>query len=92
LLYMVVERFKQGPAPVYQRAADRGRLLPAGLEYIDSWVDKRLDRCFQLMQTDDPHLLDEWTERWSDLVEFEIVAVMTSAEATQGFARKPLDP
>jgi hypothetical protein len=80
---MVVERFTQGPAPVYERAADRGRLLPDGLVYVDSWVDERLDRCFQLMETDDPSLFDEWTARWSDLAEFEVVPVLSSAEARE---------
>lgn len=79
---MVVERFTRGAAPVYERAAEHGRLLPAGLKYVDSWVDQRLDRCFQLMDADDPRLLDEWTARWSDLVEFEVVPVITSADAT----------
>jgi hypothetical protein len=61
LLYMVVETFRQGAAPVYERAAEQGRLLPVGLAYLDSWVDQRLKRCFQLMQTDDVRLLHEWT-------------------------------
>ena len=81
MLYMVVERFTHGPAPVYERAAEQGRLLPDGLEYVDSWVDERLDRCFQLMRTDDPRLFDDWTARWSDLAEFEVVPVLGSAEA-----------
>ena len=79
--YMVVERFIHGPEPVYARAASEGRMLPAGLEYVDSWVDERLDRCFQLMETDDRSLFDEWIARWSDLAEFEVVAVLSSAEA-----------
>ena len=86
---MVVERFRRGPDPVYQRAADQGRLLPDGLVYVDSWVDERLDRCFQLMETDDPALLDEWTARWSDLAEFEVVPVMTSAEAAERVLGRP---
>jgi len=49
LLYMVVERFVRGARPVYERAVQGGRLLPDGLVYVDSWVDERLDRCFQLM-------------------------------------------
>jgi hypothetical protein len=81
MLYMVVERFTHGPAPIYERAAEQGRLLPHGLEYVDSWVDERLDRCFQLMRTDDPALFDDWTGRWSDLAEFEVVAVIGSGEA-----------
>jgi len=79
--YMIVEKFKRGPAPIYARAAEQGRLLPDGLEYVDSWVDARLDRCFQLMETADEELLDEWVAAWDDLVDFEIVPVVTSAEA-----------
>ena len=78
---MVIETFLRGAAPVYQRAAERGRMLPAGLSYVDSWVDYRLERCFQLMETDDPGLFEEWTEAWSDLVGFEIVPLVGSAEA-----------
>ena len=79
--YLVVETFTQGAEPVYRRAAERGRMLPAGLEYLDSWVDERLGRCFQLMETDDPVLFETWTAAWRDLVEFEIVPVISSAEA-----------
>jgi hypothetical protein len=79
---MVVERYTQGPQPVYRRAADRGRMLPDGLLYIESWVDERLDRCFQLMETDDPALFDQWIARWDDLAEFEVVPVLSSAEAS----------
>ena len=78
---MVIETFLRGAAPVYQRAAERGRILPAGLSYVDSWVDYRLERCFQLMETDEPGLFEEWTEAWSDLVGFEIVPLVGSAEA-----------
>jgi Domain of unknown function (DUF3303) len=83
LRYMVVERFTEGPGPVYERAAKEGRLLPDGLVYVDSWVDERLDRCFQLMETGDPGLFGEWIARWSDLAEFEVVPVMSSAEARE---------
>lgn len=79
--YMVVERFTQGPGPVYERFADRGRMAPEGLVYVESWIDARLDRCFQVMETDDPSLFDAWTAAWSDLATFEIVPVISSAEA-----------
>ena len=83
MLYMVVERYLSGPGPVYERAAARGRMLPEGLAYVDSWVvsDVSMDRCFQLMETSDPALFGNWLERWSDLVSFEIYPVITSAEA-----------
>jgi hypothetical protein len=84
MLYMVVERYRSGPQPVYERAAAQGRMLPDGLHYLDSWVvSDSLDLCFQLMATDDPSLFDMWTERWSDLVDFEINAVVTSADAAE---------
>ena len=79
---MVIETFTRGPRPVYARAAERGRMLPPGLGYVDSWIDERgLDRCFQLMETEDPSLFDEWIAAWSDLVEFEIVPVVDSSAA-----------
>jgi hypothetical protein len=79
--YMVIETFKHGAEPVYERAREQGRLLPPGLAYVDSWVDEQLGRCFQLMETDDPVLLDAWTAAWQDLVDFEVVPVLTSGEA-----------
>ena len=79
---MVIETFTRGAPPVYERAAERGRMLPPGLEYVDSWIDERtLDRCFQLMETDEPSLFDEWIAGWSDLAEFEVVPVIDSAAA-----------
>jgi len=81
---MIVEHFKNhDPVPVYRRFRDQGRLAPEGLEYIMSWVDEKLERCFQLMETDDPGQLDEWMAKWSDLVEFEVYPVMSSEEAAE---------
>jgi hypothetical protein len=81
---MVIETFRHGPQAVYTRAAERGRLLPHGLAYLDSWVDERgLDRCFQLMEPEDPRLFGEWIAEWSDLADFEIVPVIDTAEAAR---------
>jgi hypothetical protein len=83
-LYMVIERFRNGDAvPVYRRFKERGRLAPAGLNYISSWVTADLTVCYQVMETADRALLEEWMNRWRDLVEFEIHPVITSAEAAQ---------
>jgi hypothetical protein len=87
VLYLVIEKYVHGPEPVYARASERGRLLPPGLPYLESWVEERdLSRCFQLMETEDASLFDEWTANWSDLVEFEIVAVVSSHEAAARIA------
>jgi hypothetical protein len=89
MLYMVIEYFNAGAAvDIYRRARDRGRQLPPGLEYVDSWVDLNYFRCFQLMRTDDRALFEIWIEAWSDLGHFEIIPVRTSAEAVQQIADK----
>jgi hypothetical protein len=87
MTYMVVEHFRNGdPVPVYRRFRERGRMLPDGLAYVSSWVDRELQRCYQLMETDDPALLDQWIARWSDLADFEVHPVMTSQEAADRVA------
>ena len=89
MLYMVVENFRNGdPVPVYHRFRDRGRLAPEGVTYVSSWVDEKLERCFQLMETDDRLLLDEWMGNWSDLVEFEVYPVVSSTEAAERVTRR----
>jgi len=83
-LYMVIENFKNGDAvPVYRRFRDRGRLAPEGLSYVSSWVDENLDRCFQLMETEDRARLDEWIANWRDIVDFEVHSVISSKEAAK---------
>jgi Protein of unknown function (DUF3303) len=87
VLYMIIERFKNGdPVPVYRRFRDRGRLAPNGLQYISSWVDEKLERCFQIMETADRKLLDQWITNWSDIVEFEVFPVVSSKEAAETIA------
>jgi len=81
---MVIETFKTpGAIDVYRRARDKGRMLPDGLEYVSSWIDFDFKRCWQLMKTEKKELLQEWIDHWSDLVEFEIIAVQTSSEAME---------
>lgn len=65
MLFMVIERFRDNAmVPVYQRLRDQGRSRPAGLEYVDSWVEANFGRCFQLMRCDDPKLFQEWALQW----------------------------
>ncbi|HEY7785731.1 MAG TPA: DUF3303 family protein [Pyrinomonadaceae bacterium] len=81
---MIIEHFKNhDPQPIYRRFQQRGRLAPEGLRYISSWVDEKLERCFQLMEADDRKLLDEWIANWSDLVDFEVYPVISSQEAAE---------
>jgi hypothetical protein len=84
---MVIERYRnRDAAPVYRRFRERGRLAPEGLTYVSSWVDEELATCWQLMETEDRALLDEWMAHWADLVEFEVHSVMTSRAAAERVA------
>ena len=81
------EHFRDGDAArVYRRFRDHGRLAPEGLTYVSSWVDEKLERCYQLMETEDRRLLDQWMASWSDIVDFEVHAVISSAEAAERLA------
>ena len=81
-LYMLVEHFKNKDAvSVYRRFRNRGRMVPEGVVYVSSWVDQNLELCYQLMETSDRALLDQWMANWSDLIDFEVYPVMTSKEA-----------
>ena len=89
MLYMVIETFRNGDAvPVYRRFRDRGRMTPDGVTYVSSWVDERLERCYQVMETEDRSLLEEWMTRWRDIVDFEVHLVMTSKEAAERMAQR----
>jgi hypothetical protein len=86
---MVIEHFRNGDArPVYRRFRDQGRLAPGGLQYVGSWVSDDFRQCYQIMECEDRGLLDEWTAHWNDLVEFEVVPVMTSVEAAAAIASR----
>ena len=82
MLYMIIERFHPGKvAALYQRFDERGRLMPEGLNYVNSWIDEGVTTCYQVMETADRALLDAWIANWDDLADFEVVPVLTSAQA-----------
>ena len=85
---MVIESFggREGAAAVYRRFREKGRLMPEGLRYVASWVEADFGRCFQLVECDDPRLLGLWTSQWRDLVEFEVVPVVTSEQAAEAIS------
>ena len=80
---MVLERFKGDASEIYRRLRENGRMMPAGLEYISSWIDLDRKTCYQVMQTKDESLFPLWTQNWKDLIEFTIVPVRTSAETAR---------
>ena len=84
MLFMVVEKFKNGNIrAIHARIREKGRMLPSGLRYVDSWVEANLQRCFQLMECEDPRLFQEWVARWEDLVDFEIIPIVPSKQTAE---------
>ena len=88
--YLVIEHFRnRDPAPIYARLRERGRLMPEGLSYVTSWILDDLSRCYQIMETADRGLLERWMSEWSDLMEFEVFLVRSSAEVQARLATQP---
>jgi hypothetical protein len=86
MLFMIIERFKdRDPAPIYERLRAAGRGMPEGLRWVDSWIELNFDRCFQVMECDDPRLLMQWVLHWRDLGTFEIVPVTPSKDVRAMF-------
>jgi hypothetical protein len=81
MLFMVIEEFRnQDAKSVYRRFHQKGRLMPDGVEFVNSWVAADLGRCFQLMKCSDITLFQQWVAEWSDLIDFEIVPVVASKD------------
>ena len=80
--FMIIERFRNADAvpAVYARFDKRGRLMPAGLKYVSSWIEPNFDRCFLVAECEDPRLIQQWVLQWNDLIEFEVVPVVPSKE------------
>jgi Protein of unknown function (DUF3303) len=93
MLFMVIETFRDDDmVPIYQKLRDGGRLLPDGLEYLDSWVEPNFSRCFQLMRCDDLRLFQEWTLQWRGYgAKIEIIPVVPSKD-TREVVAPYLDP
>ena len=82
MLYMVIERFKPGKVKdMYKRFDEKGRMAPDGVTYVNSWIDEHVNICYQVMESPSREKLNEWIDKWEDLVEFEVIPVITSAEA-----------
>jgi hypothetical protein len=85
--FLVIEHFRnRDPVPSYRRFRAQGRLMPEGLHYVSSWITEDLTRCYQVMEAIDRELLEQWMACWSDLVDFEVLPVLSSAEVQQRLA------
>jgi Protein of unknown function (DUF3303) len=80
--YMIIERFHAGKVKsLYQRFDEKGRMLPEGVNYINSWINEQVSTCYQLMESDSLDSIHHWISHWSDLADFEVIPVISSAAA-----------
>jgi hypothetical protein len=81
---MIIERFHPAKVKaVYRRFSEKGRMLPEGVSYINSWISESVTTCYQLMESDSAEKLQQWIEQWKDLADFEVIPVISSAEAKE---------
>ena len=85
MLFLIVQRYTHGAGPIYERAAAKGRMLPDGVRHLGSWIvdDERLDTCYEVAEAADRSLIDEWISHWDDISDFEVMPVLTSAQAAE---------
>jgi hypothetical protein len=85
MLFMIIKRFRdEDMLPVYKRLREKGRMLPDGLTYVNSWIEPNFGRCFQLMECDDLRLIQKWVLQWRGTgTTFEIVPVVPSTETRE---------
>ena len=84
MLYMIIEKFHPGKVKtLYKRFEEKGRMIPEGVNYVNSWITEGITVCYQVMETDSAEKIDEWISHWNDLANFEIIPVITSAQAKE---------
>ena len=84
MLFMIIERFHSGKVKdLYKRFDEKGRMLPEGVTYINSWINEEVTLCYQVMESDNEEKIHEWIAKWNDLADFTIIPVITSAQAKE---------
>lgn len=84
MLYMVIEKFHPGKVrALYRRFEEKGRMLPEGVHYINSWINEQISICYQVMESDGEEEIHQWISQWNDLADFEVIPVITSAQAKE---------
>lgn len=87
--YLVIENYKSGKTKlIYERFKKKGRMLPDGVEYENSWVEENLQKCYQIMKSENIEKLNEWISNWKDLVDFEVKRVLTTDQVNNRLNNK----
>jgi flavodoxin len=82
--YMIIEKFYPNKVKqLYKRFEEKGRQLPERVNYINSWINEDVTICYQVMESDTKEKINEWIKHWNDLADFEVIPVITSAQAKE---------
>lgn len=87
MLYMVIEKYKNKEA-VYKRFREKGRMMPEGVSYVNSWVSEDGNTCYQINEAQNEELLYEWSSNWNDVTDFAFIPVISSQEMSDKMANK----
>ncbi|HEY5826486.1 MAG TPA: DUF3303 family protein [Cyclobacteriaceae bacterium] len=80
--FLIIEKFRAGKMKIlYQRYDEKGRMMPEGVNFVSSWINEDVTICYQVMESESLEKLKEWINNWNDLADFEIIPVITSAQA-----------
>ena len=89
MLYMVIEHFHPDKIKeLYERFDKKGRLMPNGVHYINSWTDTKVETCYQIMESESEEKLNEWIDNWKDFADFVIIPVLSSEQAREKVLHK----
>ena len=55
---IVIEKYKNKEA-VYKRFREKGRMMPEGVSYVNSWVSEDGNTCYQINEAQNEELLYE---------------------------------
>ena len=84
MLYMIIETFHPNKVKqLYKRFEEKGRQLPEGVHYINSWINEDVTICYQVMESDTEEEIYDWIQHWIDLADFKVIPVLTSAQAKE---------
>lgn len=82
MLYMVIEHYKNKDE-VYRRFHEKGRMMPDGVRYVNSWVSEDGNTCYQINESESLELLYSWAANWNDVTDFEFIPVISSKDMSR---------
>ena len=84
MLYMIIETYHPNKTKqLYKRFEEKGRQLPEGVHYINSWINEDVTICYQVMESDEEEKIYNWIQHWIDLADFKVIPVLTSSQAKE---------